>query len=346
VYTIRDIARLANVSTATVSGVINGKKTVGEEYKRRVLNAMEALDYHPDQVARSLKVRKTFTLGMLIPDVTNPFFTDVMRGVEDEARKGGYSVIFCNSNEDPELESQYLSTLYARRVDGVLLSPAGALAAEERLLRKRFPLVFFDRVPPGYSGAGVVTDNAGASRDAARHLINLGHTRIAIIAGRLDMSNGAERLEGFRQELQEAVLPLPEEYLKRGDFKLESGYENGLELMRLTSPPTAIFSCNNKMTLGLMRALGELRIPCPERVSVLGFDDFDWTSSFIPHLTTISQPTYEMGRRATEILLRKIAHDKDGAGAVEDHLVVLPNELRIRDSTAPPCPVYTQTAAR
>jgi LacI family transcriptional regulator len=267
-----------------------------------------------------------------------------MRGVEDEARKGGYSVIFCNSNEDPELESQYLSTLYARRVDGVILSPAGALAAEERLLRRRFPLVFFDRVPPGYSGAGVVTDNVGASRDAARHLINLGHTRIAIIVGRLDMSNGAERLEGFRQELLEAGLPLPDEYLKRGNFKLESGYEKGLELMRLESPPTAVFSCNNKMTLGLMRALGELQIPCPERVSVLGFDDFDWTSSFIPHLTAISQPTYEMGRRATEILLRKIEHDKDPAGMVEEQLIVLPNELRIRDSTAPPYPVCTQRA--
>jgi LacI family transcriptional regulator len=212
----------------------------------------------------------------------------------------------------------------------------GALSAEERLLRKRFPLVFFDRVPPGYSGAGVVTDNVRASRDAARHLISLGHTRIAIIAGRLDVSNGAERLEGFRQELQRAALPLPDEYLKRGDFKLESGYEKGLELMRHPSPPTAVFSCNNKMTLGLMRALGELRISCPERVSVLGFDDFDWTSSFIPHLTAVSQPTYEMGRRATEILLHKIVHDKDGTGGVEEHLVVLPNELRIRDSTAPP----------
>jgi DNA-binding LacI/PurR family transcriptional regulator len=157
------------------------------------------------------------------------------------------------------------------------------------------------------------------------------------------MSNGAERLEGFRQELLEAGLPLPDEYLKRGNFKLESGYENGLELMRLPAPPTAIFSCNNKMTLGLMRALGELRIPCPERVSVLGFDDFDWTASFTPHLTTISQPTYEMGRRATEILLRKIEHDKDGTGAAEDHLVVLPNELRIRDSTAAP---YSVVALR
>ena len=200
---------------------------MGEEFKGRVLNAMEALDYHPDQVARSLKTRKTCTIGMVIPDDTNPFFTGVMSGVEDEARKGGYSVIFCNSNEDPELESQYLSTLFARRVDGVLVSPAGALAAEERLLRKRFPLVFLDRVPPGYSGAGVVTDNAGASREAARHLINLGHTRIAIIAGRLDMSNGAERLEGFRQELLEARLPLPDEYLKRGNFKSDTPRKAG-----------------------------------------------------------------------------------------------------------------------
>ncbi len=336
VYTIRDIARLADVSTATVSGVINGKGNVSEGLKKRVVAAMEALDYHPDQVARSLKVRRTYTIGMLIPDVTNPFFTDVMRGVEDEARKSGYSVIFCNSNEDAELESLHLNTLFARRVDGVLLAPTGTLVAEERLLKRRFPLVFFDRVPPAYSGAAVVTDNAGASREATRHLILLGHTRIAIITGRLDMSNAAARLEGFRQMLQEARLPLPEEYLKHGDFKLESGYRSGLELMQLPHPPTAIFCCNNIMTLGLMRALGELRVPCPERVSVLGFDDFDWTASFSPHLTTIAQPTYEMGRKATEILVLKIQRGKDEIEDALDQVIILPNELRVRDSTTPP----------
>lgn len=335
-FTIRDVARLANVSIATVSAVINGKSTVSENSALRVRKAMEALDYHPDQVARSLKVRRTATIGMLIPDVTNPFFTEVMRGVEDEARQSGYSVIFCDANEDPELEQQHLITLFSRRVDGVLLAPTDPHAAQDRLTRRRFPLVFFDRIPPGYTGAAVVTDNLGAAREAGRHLIGLGHRRIAIIAGRLDLSNGLARLEGFRQSLQEANLPLYEEYSRCGDFKLESGYRCAMELMQLPHPPTAIFCCNNKMTLGLMRLLAELRIPCPERVSVLGFDDFDWAANFSPRLTTIAQRTVEMGKQAMWMLLRKMTAPKDGVQDAEEKVMTLPTELRVRDSTAPP----------
>ena len=335
--TIKDVARLADVSIATVSAVMNGKGGVSPELAQRVQQAMEALDYHPNQVARSLKVRQTHTIGMVIPDVTNPFFTDVMRGVEDEARRNGYSVIFCNANEDPELERRQLSTLFSRRVDGVLLAPTDSLAAQDRLTRRRFPLVFFDRIPTDFSGTAVVTDNLEASREAARHLIGLGHQRIAVIAGRLNLSNGLKRLEGFRQALQEAHLPLREEYLRRGDFQLEGGYQCGLELMGLPDPPSAIFCCNNKMTLGLMRALGELRIPCPERVSVLGFDDFDWAASFSPRLTTIAQPAYEMGKTAVELLLSRLGTRKGSHGGSEDTIVTINAALCVRDSTAPPC---------
>ena len=273
----------------------------------------------------------------MIPDVTNPFFTDVMQGVEDEARRSGYSVIFCNANEDRELERNHLGTLFSRRVDGVLIAPTEPEAAQDRLTRRRFPMVFFDRIPHGYSGPAVVTDNIGASREAGRHLIKLGHERIAIIAGRLDLSNALDRLEGFRQALQESHLPLPGMYLQSGDFRLHSGYQCGMHLMQLPNPPTAIFCCNNKMTLGLMRALGELRIPCPEQVSVLGFDDFDWAANFSPRLTSVAQPTYEMGRRATELLVQTLQLGKAEAGPGASQVVVLQNELRIRDSTAPPC---------
>ncbi len=334
--TIRDVARLADVSIATVSAVLNRKGGVSAALKERVEQAMEALDYHPNHVARSLKVRCTYSVGMVIPDVTNPFFTDVMRGVEDEARRAGYSVIFCNTNEDAELERRHLSTLFSRRVDGVLLAPSDSHSAQDHLTRRRFPLVFLDRIPPGFSDSAVVTDNFGASHEAARHLITLGHERIAIITGRLDLSNGRDRLEGFRKALQEAHLALRDEYLQRGDFRLQSGYGCGLGLMRLPTPPTAIFSCNNKMTLGLMRALGELRIPCPERVSVLGFDDFDWAANFSPRLTTISQPTYEMGRQAMAMLVRKMHPENGGKDIGAAQIVVLNNELRVRDSTAPP----------
>jgi len=336
-YTIRDIARLAQVSTATVSYVINGKGRVSEPLKRRVLDAMTALDYHPDQVARSLKTRRTRVLGVVIPDVSNPFFAEVMRGIEDEARKFGYSVIFCNTNEDPELERKHLATLFARRVDGVLLSSNHIRQGELHNVKRRFPMVFFDRTPPAFSGTAVVTDNFGASREAIRHLIELGHSRIAIISGSQDLSVANARLEGFRSALQEANIPLPSEYLKFGDFfQLENGYRHGSELMRLPTPPTAIFCCNNKLTLGLMRALCELSIPCPERVSVLAFDDFEWVASFRPHLTSVAQPTYLMGKTATEILIRRLQQDGNQDEKIEEQVVVLPNELRIRESTAPP----------
>ena len=335
-YTIRDVARLAKVSTATVSFVSNGKGHVSEPLRRRVMDAMEALDYHPNQVARSLQASRTHIIGMVIPQLTNPFFGEIMRGVEDEARRCGYSVIFCNSNEDAELERHHLNTLFARRVDGVLLSSTNAHPQEGRLVKQRFPLVFVDRTPPGFSGTAVISDNLGASREAARHLINLGHTRIAIITGPLDLPICTERLEGLRRALQEAGLPLPAEYLKCGDFRSESGYRNGCELMQLSSPPTAVFCCNNTMTLGLMRALGELNIPCPERVSVLGFDDFEWVASFRPQLTAVAQPTFEMGKLATQILVRKMQQKKGDGEDSKDQVIVLRNELRIRDSTAPP----------
>jgi len=297
---------------------------------------MEALDYHPNHVARSLKVRQTNTIGMMIPDVTNPFFADVMHGVEGEARRNNYSVIFCNAAEDPELERRQLSMLFSRRVDGVLLAPTDSHAAQDRLINRRFPLVFFDRIPADFSGTAVVTDNFEASRQAARHLIGLGHRRIAIITGRLNLSNGLQRLEGFRRGLQEANLPFPENYLRCGEFQLETAHDSGLRLMELAEPPTAVFCCNNKMTLGFMRALGDLKISCPERVSVLGFDDFDWAVNFSPRLTTVAQPSYQMGKKAVELLLNKIRGEKGSSGADLDTIVTLKAELRVRDSTAPP----------
>lgn len=335
-YTIRDIARLAGVSVATVSGVLNNKPTVKPVLVERVKRAMDALDYHPDQVARSLRVRRTFTIGMVIADVTNPFFTDVIRGVEQEAQINGYSVILCDANEDASLERHYLSALFSRRVDGVLLVPTSAPPAQESRIHKRFPIVLVDRVPLGFQGAAVTTDNFGAAYEGTRHLIELGHRRIAIISGQLSLSNGLDRLEGFRKALQEAHLPLPDEYLQRGDFQLESGYQCGMKLMQCPLPPTAIFSSNNKMTLGLMRALRELRKPCPEQVSVLGFDDFEWSAYFTPQLTTIAQPAYEMGKRAMQILLSKLQPAPDGSEANEQQLVRLKAELRVRESTAAP----------
>ncbi|HKM46763.1 MAG TPA: LacI family DNA-binding transcriptional regulator [Terriglobales bacterium] len=341
-YTIRDIARLAGVSVATVSGVLNNKPTVKPALVQRVKEAMDALDYHPDQVARSLRLRHTCTVGMVIADVTNPFFTDVIRGVEKEAQSNGYSVILCDANEDPVLERHYLSTLFSRRVDGVLLAPTSSPPPHESRVHKRFPIVLIDRIPLGYVGDAVMTDNFSAAYEGTRHLMELGHRKIAIITGQLNLSNGLDRLDGFRKALQEEHLVLPDSYLQRGDFQLESGYRCGLQLMRLPTPPTAIFSCNNRMTLGLMRALGELHVNCPGAVSVLGFDDFEWSAYFTPRLTTIAQPAYEMGKQAMQILLRKLKAGAKNNGLAEEipeTRVRLKAELRVRDSTAAPASV-------
>jgi LacI family transcriptional regulator len=204
------------------------------------------------------------------------------------------------------------------------------------LIRRRFPLVLFDRVPPGFKGAAVVMDNFQAAYDATRHLIRLGHRRIAIIAGRLSISTGSDRLEGFRKAMREANLPLRDEYVKMGDFRLEAAYQCGLELLTLPNPPTAIFSSNNKMTLGLMRALGELHVACPERVAVVGFDDFDWAEMFRPSLTSVRQPAYAMGMRAMEVLLSRIQQTADGSKGDEETILVLRGELRVRESSGPP----------
>jgi LacI family transcriptional regulator len=341
-YTIRDIARLAGVSVATVSGVLNNKPTVKPALVDRVKKAMEALDYHPDHVARSLRVRRTCTVGMVIADVTNPFFTEVIRGVEKEAQSNGYSVILCDANEDPALERHYLSTLFSRRVDGVLLAPTSSPSAQESRIHKRFPIVLIDRIPLGFTGDAVMTDNFGGAYDGTRHLIELGHRQIAIISGQLNFSNGLDRLDGFRKALQEQHLALPDEYFQRGDFQLESGYRCGLELMRLPMPPTAIFSCNNRMTLGLMRALSEVHVHCPEAVSVLGFDDFEWSAYFTPRLTTIAQPAYEMGTQAMQILLRRLQAPAENNGLNDETpgtVIRLKTELRVRDSTTVPASV-------
>ena len=348
-YTIRDVARLADVSITTASAVINEKCTVKEALKLRVIRAMEALDYHPDSVARSLKVRRTKTVGIVVPDITNPFYPEIMRGMEDVARHSGYSVIFCDSNEDQELERCHLNTLFSRRVDGVLIAPADPYAVRDRLTRQRIPFVLCDRVPRNFPGAAVVTDNLEASRNAIRYLIGLGHERIAIVIPGAHLPAVVDRLEGFRQALKEEHLIAREEYIRGADItdiSPQSAYQCGLGLMRLPDPPTAIFCANNRMTLGLMRALGELRIPCPERVSILGFDDFDWAASANPRVTTVAQPTYEIGKQAMQLLVREMEGEKDEPGPGGSHVIVLQSQLRIRDSTAPPCQAPAAEASR
>lgn len=333
-YTMRDVARLAGVSVSTVSAVVNKKGIVGPELTAVVQKAIAAMNFSPHAGARGLRIGRTHILGLVVQDITNPFFVEALRGVEDEAIKRGYEVLVCNSNDQPELELRHLNALHTQRVDGVLLATCDSYAARQALVPGRAPIVFIDCVPMRADVNCVVTDNFDACYNAIRYLIGLGHERIAVICGRLVHSTSIDRVEGCRKAMQETNLPVREESLRQGDSHIESGYRIGFNLFQSVDPPTAIFTLNNRMALGILRALRELNISCPEQVSVMSFDDADWAEVFNPSLTTIKQPTYEIGKTAVQMLLDSI----QSAGEEPDskpRQVLLKSTLCIRGSTAP-----------
>ena len=333
-HTMRDVARLAGVSTSTVSAVLNASVPVSAARKKRVMDAMAALDYHPDAIARGLKTGKTNAIGVVVPDITNAFYPEVVRGVEDAARRAGYAVLLCDSNENAANEDAHLVTLFSRRVDGVLLACCANSTAYATMVRRRFPMVFVDRIPPAATEGTVSSDNVQAGYAATRHLLELGHERIAMLAGNTALSPHHDRLEGFRKAMQESHLPIRDEYLACGELQIQNGIEATQRLLKLTAPPTAIMVSDNKLLLGVLQSLDENRIPVPQQVSILGFDDFIWNRYFSPSITSIAQSTYEMGRRSFELLLQ-IMHRKKGDRLPEKH-IRLAVELRLRNSTGPP----------
>ena len=333
-YTMRDVARLAGVSTSTVSAVLNGTVPVSPARKKRVMEAMAALDYHPDAIARSLKTGKTNVIGIVVPDITNAFYPEVVRGAEAAAQRAGYSVLLCDSNEDPQIEAQHLAALFSRRVEGVLMACCANSTAYDTMIRRRFPMVFVDRLPAAASEGTVSSDNIGAGYQAAKHLIGLGHKRIAMVAGHLGLSPHRDRLEGFRKAMQESHLPILDEYLLCDDVQIENGVDAGHRLLSLPTPPTAIMVSNNKLMLGILQALDEKNIRVPEQLSVIGFDDYIWNRYFSPSLTAVAQSTHEMGQQAFDLLIRIINRQPDDKQAVKN--IRLSTELRVRNSTASP----------
>jgi LacI family transcriptional regulator len=335
--TMRHVAMLADVSIATVSAVINGTASVRPERKKRVLDAMAALNYFPDAIARGLKTGKTNALGVVVPDITNPFYPEVIRGVEDIARQAGYSVLLCDSNEDPRREADHLNSLFSRRVDGVLLACCVNSTAVSGTFRGRYPVVYIDRIPPVAFEGAVSSDNIQAGAMATRHLLDLGHQRIAMVVGHLGLSPHRDRLEGFRKAMQESHLPILDEYLIAGDLQIEDSLRTCRQLLDLPNPPTAIMVGNNKLLLGVLAGLEERAIRVPHQISILGFDDYLWNRYFSPSLTAVAQSTFEMGKRACELLLHSIENNQEHETSAARR-ICLPTELRVRNSTAPPRP--------
>lgn len=329
---MKDVARLAGVSTSTVSAVVNQNVPVSPERKERVLRAMAALHYQPDEIARSLKKGRTKAIGVVVPDITNAFYPEVVRGVEEAAFARGYAVFLCDSQEDASRENDHLLALFSRRVDGVLLACCNDSIAYETTLELHVPCVFMDRLPASKAEGTVSTDNVEAGSMATRHLLDLGHQRIAMIVGRLSLSPHRDRLEGFRKAMQEANLPIRDEYLVQGDVQIESGVDAARQLLGLEARPSAVIASNSKLLLGLLQVFDEEKVKVPQQISVVGFDDYAWNKYLSPSITTVAQPTFEMGRQAFGLLLQLMNRD-EMTESTSRHLR-LGAELRVRHSTA------------
>lgn len=328
--TITDVAQRAGVSTMTVSRVLNRSGYASEETRARVIAAAAELGYMPDGLARSLRVKRTQTLALILTDITNPFFTTVARGVEDAASAEGYAVIFCNTDESAEEEARYTQMLLERQVDGLLIVPAASTSRSiEAALGRGKPVVVLDRRVRGAAVDTVRCDSEGGAYQAAAHLLQLGHRHIAALAGSPDVSVVAERVAGAQRAFAEAGLTLAEDHILYGRPTVESGAAMARRAMRLDPRPTALLATNNFIAVGAFEALREAGLRAPEDVSLAGFDDLPPALVIDPFLTVVSQPAYEMGRRGAELLLARLR----GTGAAETQDIVLPTQLVIRRST-------------
>jgi LacI family transcriptional regulator len=349
VVTVRDVARRAGVSTSTVSHVLNRTRYVSEELRERVVSAMQDLHFEPNAAARMLSLRRSNAIGLIVSDIRNPFFASVTRGVEDVAQEHGYTVVLCNSDETVVKETACLKALQSHQVDGVLLASAGV--ADEhvrRLVRAGYPIVLVDRDLPDLGVPAVLLDNEGAAYSAVRHLVDRGHRRIGMVSGRPSISTTTERIAGYQRALREAGVEPDDRLVISGESTSEGGARATHALLDLRPCPTAIFSGNNLMTIGALHAISSRGLSVPDDVALVGFDDFPfpWSDAFSPHLTTMAQPTYELGRRAAEMLVQILRNNSPPVA----HRAVLDGKLLIRESSgalpARPRPGANPSAAR
>lgn len=329
--TIKDVAAHAGVSAATVSHVINETRAVSTEARARVREAIAVLRYRPDGIARSLRVSRTRTIAVLISDVTNPFFAEVVRGIEDTvyARDGRLNLILCNTEEDPERERRCLELVQERRIDGLVIVPSGG---NDALLRETaeggLPMVLADRTAEGVAADAVTVDNRAGAERLVAHLLVQGHRRIGVLHAQLNASSLRERVAGYRDALAAAGIALDESLIVTSPSEIEAAAAAGQRLVGAAEPPTGVFCTNNFMTLGLMKSLLALGKEAPRDVAVVGFDDFPWADAFRPRLTVVAQPAYAIGVEAARLLLDRIARRWTGLPV---H-TVLETRLIVRDS--------------
>ncbi|WP_029214568.1 LacI family DNA-binding transcriptional regulator [Kallotenue papyrolyticum] len=325
--TIRDVAQRAGVSTATVSRVLANHPHVRPDVRARVLEAVRALEYQPNQAARTLRSQQSNTIALIVSDIRNPFFTAISRAVEDTAYLHGYRVLLCNTDEDPTKEELYLDLMRAERVAGVILSPTRRSSTQREPLALDFPLVAIDR--PLRNGAvdAVLLDNVAAARALTEHLLEQGYTRIGGIFGE-SSTTGRERRRGYEEALRAAGHTPAGDLVRVVAPRTEAGQRAALELLRLNQPPDALVTSNSLLLAGALQAIRACSLRLPQQIGLVGFDDTDWAALVEPAITVLAQPTDEIGRTATELLLQRIAEPERPA-----RTVILQGQLRVRGSS-------------
>lgn len=329
--TLRDVARTAEVSLSTASRYFRENGYVSADARERIRAAAQALRYRPNGVARSLRHQRTLTLALVVPEIENPFYTTVSRGVEDVASAANYAVMLCNTDEREDKQLWYLNALLERKIDGVLLVPCGQAAVDHcaHLDAAGVPFVLIDRKVPGTVADTVVGDNLQGARDLTRHLLALGHRRIALIGGNPFDSVSQERSAGYQAALVEAGIEPDPQLLCEGHWDLDTGRQFTRELLSLDRPATALLCTNNVIAVGALLALRELGRRVPEDVALVCHDDIELASLMDPFLTVAVQPAYDMGKRATAILLNRLTGKLDPA-PIHD---MLPTQLIVRRSS-------------
>lgn len=313
--TIKDVALEANVSTATVSRVLNGSGFVSEDVKQRVLHAIEKLNYQPNAIARSLKQDKTFTIGVVIPDISNPYFMKISKGIEDIVQQKGYNLIFCSSDENPKKEMKLLQLLFEQRVDAIVLATAGC---NKEMIKKvnqaGVPIVLVDRTCDIGDEPldAVIESNTQSTYELTSYLLKQGHRRIGLVNGLLHVSTGKERFEGYLRALDEYGMKLDDKYIFDGSFTQEGGRKAADYFLNFSEKPTAILSFNNIMTFGVLIELTRRGISIPNDIVVASYGDIEATQLLkSPGIISLVHEPYEMGEKAGEILLKRL-NDEEG----------------------------------
>lgn len=329
--TIYDVARQAGVSIATVSKVINRSGKISEKTRERIGSIMAEMGFVPNLVASALSNKKTYMIGLLIPDISNPYFAELSRHIEDRAQEHGYHIVICNTDNRVDKEKEYLTFLQQKGVDGILLATGASMPHTlDTLQERKIPITLIAREVPHFSVNTVLVDDFLGGFLAASHLLEYGHRDIGIIVESLELASSRQRLEGYRSALQQFQCTYREDRIVVCDFSISAGKEAAEKLLNGDDRPTALFACNDVLAIGAIQAARARGLSVPEQLSVVGFDDTFLATVIDPALTTVGQPIRELGRQAIDLLHRQIG-EEDSA---KQRVVLLP-ELVVRQSTAP-----------